>query len=516
MIIDIHTHVPPRQAWPVMLAENRRNGVFVSVLSSLGVEGWPNYPTSEIVQEANELAGEFAATAPGHILWFCYLNPQLPDWPEQLETSLAAGACGVKLWTSLRDPEGDAAACDAVARRAAAARVPVLIHTWNRTDPNLPGEFNSADFAELAKRNPDTRFVAAHAGANWRQARGLYSDLANVWVDISGGYPQRGMLEDLIQELGPDRVLYGSDALGRSLPSQLAKVEFADLPVDVKQNVLWRNAARLLGLTEADLASARQAFDALPSTSDALPLPSLAEDHFCYCGAWPFRSDLPGRAVEDLEGRLARTGCHKAYVASVEGIFAYDTMLANDRFAYAASSARRVQPLATLAPFAPNWWAQIAHAEGRFCGAIVHPYFHDWRLDDTSHASFWQTCADANLPLWVNLCTGDWRLRLRGTCPHQTTRDELLSFLDEAPPNRYVFQGASPVLITAALGASPRQDIAFEVSRLSDTTTAFSSITRRYGADRLVFGSEFPFRDLRTVRWTTEFLCGHRTANQES
>jgi predicted TIM-barrel fold metal-dependent hydrolase len=220
--------------------------------------------------------------------------------------------------------------------------------------------------------------------------------------------------------------------------------------------------------------------------------------------------------VAELDVALAEAGCEHAYVANAEGIFAYDTMAANDRFAAASTSARRVRPLATLAPFAPNWWVQIAHAENRFAGAVLHPYFHDWRLDDPAYAPFWKACAQAALPLWINLCTEDWRLRLRGTSPHQTSKDELLAFLAEAPPNRYVFQGASPALVGAALGASARRDIAFEVSRLSDTTAAMASICRQHGSDRLVFGSEFPFRDLRTVRWTMEFLCGQRTANQES
>jgi predicted TIM-barrel fold metal-dependent hydrolase len=514
MIIDFHTHVPPQSSWPLMLAEDRRNGIVLNVVSSLGVGGWPNYPTSEIVQEANEAARAFAAAAPGHVLWFCYLNPQLPDWPEQLAASLAAGASGIKLWTSLRDAEGDTAACDAVAKQAAAEDLPVLVHTWNRTDPNLPGEFDSADFARLAARNPGTRFVAAHAGANWRQARGLYSDLPNVWVDVCGGYPQRGMVEDLVQELGPGRVLYGSDALGRSYASQIAKVEFAAIPAETRERILWRNAADVLGLGDDDLRRAREAFEALPVTSDTVPLPDFAEDHFCYCGAWPFSEDLPGRTARELESALAEAGCEHAYVASVEGMFAYDTMKANDRFAAEAMSLRRVRPLAALAPFAPNWWVQVAHAENRFAGAVVHPYFHDWRLDDPAYGPFWE--ASAGLPLWINLCTGDWRLRLRGTSPHQTTKDELLAFLAAAPPNRYVFQGASPALVAAALGTSARHDIAFEISRLSDTTAALASICRQHGADRLVFGSEFPFRDLRTVRWTTEFLCGHRTANQES
>ncbi|MBT3285705.1 MAG: amidohydrolase family protein [Victivallales bacterium] len=515
MIIDIHTHIANRATFPSMLAEDRRNGVVLNVVSCLGLRGWPSYPTAEVVREANELSREFAASAPGHVLWFCYLNPQLPNWRAELALCLTQGIAGIKLWTALRDPAGSSHACDAVAEAASQEDLPVLIHTWNRTDDNLPGEFDSAAFASLARRHPNTRFVAAHAGANWRQARGLYADLPNVWVDICGGYPQRGMVEDLVAELGPERVLYGSDALGRSFASQIAKVEFADVPTDVRERVLWRNAAELLQLDEAALARARKAFAALPVPAEVLPIPDLAVDHFCYSGRWPFRTDLPGTNPVELDVELAAVGCAYAYVADADGIFAYDTMAANDRFAATAAGLDRVRPLATLTPFAPNWRVQVAHVAERFAGAVVHPYFHDWRLDDPALTEFWRACAEAGLPLWVNLCTEDWRLRLRGSSPHQTTAAELLAFLVDAPPSQYVFQGAALPLVSAALAGNDRQDIAFEISRLSDNTAALPSICRQHGVDRLVLGSEYPFRDLRTVRWTTEFLCGICTASKE-
>lgn len=515
MILDAHTHVPAPAAWPLLLAENRRNGVMATIVSSLGTNGWPHYPAAAEVRAANQQARAFAATAPGHVRWLCYLNPQLPDWPAELDACLGQGAAGIKLWVSLRDGQGRDDACDAVAARAGERDLPVLVHTWNRTDPNLPGEFNSAQFAALAGRHPQTRFVAAHAGANWRQGKGLCTDLANVWVDISGGYPQRGMVEELVAELGPGRVLFGSDGLGRSIPSQIAKVHFADLPQAVKEKVLWRNAAALFRLDETALARARDAWETIEAQPDPLPLPDLAVDHFCFCGPWPFRDDLPGRTPAQLESALAETGYDHAFVAGSEGVFAYNTLAANERFAAACAGHRRIRPLATLAPFAPNWRVQLAAAAGRFAGAVVHPYFHAWNMADAAHDPFWQALADAEFPVWINLATEDRRLRLRGTEPRQTTVGELLAFLERAPRNHYVCQGAAPPLIAAALAKSERRDMVFDVSRLSDTTTALPSICRQHGAERLVLGSEFPFRDLRTVRWTSEFLCGTRMAKQE-
>ncbi len=49
-----------------------------------------------------------------------------------------------------------------------------------------------------------------------------------------------------VRELGADRVIYGSDAGGRSFASQLAKVQGADVPDDAKKKILGENLKRLL------------------------------------------------------------------------------------------------------------------------------------------------------------------------------------------------------------------------------------------------------------------------------
>jgi uncharacterized protein len=50
-----------------------------------------------------------------------------------------------------------------------------------------------------------------------------------------------------VRELGAERVIYGSDAGGRSFASQLAKVHGADVPDEAKRLILAGNLKRLLG-----------------------------------------------------------------------------------------------------------------------------------------------------------------------------------------------------------------------------------------------------------------------------
>ena len=55
-----------------------------------------------------------------------------------------------------------------------------------------------------------------------------------------------GYTEMAVRELGAERVLYGSDASGRSFASQLAKVFGADIPESAKRLILGENLKRLL------------------------------------------------------------------------------------------------------------------------------------------------------------------------------------------------------------------------------------------------------------------------------
>jgi predicted TIM-barrel fold metal-dependent hydrolase len=68
-----------------------------------------------------------------------------------------------------------------------------------------------------------------------------------VAADLAGGDPVAGVTEMAVRELGAERVIYGSDAPGRSFGSQLAKIQGADIPDEAKRLILAGNLKRLLG-----------------------------------------------------------------------------------------------------------------------------------------------------------------------------------------------------------------------------------------------------------------------------
>ena len=202
-------------------------------------------PSPEELRRQNDQVLRAIAHAPDRVLGLVYVNPHHTQASlDELDRCVANGPMvGVKLWIALecRRRELDPIVC-----RAAELAVPVLQHAYNRVAGNLPGESSCEDVAELAARHPDAAFICAHTGNDWERGIRAIRPHRNVSAEICGCDPTAGFVEMAVRELGAERVIYGSDAGGRSFASQLAKVYAADLPAADRRLVLGGNLRRLL------------------------------------------------------------------------------------------------------------------------------------------------------------------------------------------------------------------------------------------------------------------------------
>ena len=96
-----------------------------------------------------------------------------------------------------------------------------------------------------ARRHPDANFICAHTGGDWERGIRILRESKNISAEVAGFDPTSGVLEMAVRELGPERVVYGSDVGGRSFASQLSKVMGADIPEPLKELVLGGNLRRL-------------------------------------------------------------------------------------------------------------------------------------------------------------------------------------------------------------------------------------------------------------------------------
>lgn len=494
MIIDAHTHVWLRgntEKWDLFIRECQKNQVSLAIVSCLDAE--ERFPPPETVHSANITAQQFAAYSRGLVRWLAYINPQNTNWREEIETCQANGAIGIKLWVSLKDSRGSLKPAEAVLIYASLKKLPVLIHVFNRTDPNLPGELDIEEFAALAESFPEAILIAAHAGANWRYSLGVLRNRApNAFVDVCGCYPQPQMIEKLIDDIGVDRILFGSDMFGRSLPSQIAKVAFAEISEADKIKIFRENAIRAYRLETAPNFSGT-----LTGSQPPAAFTETGEDHFCFCGQWPFFETRCQTPVE-LDALLAANQIRTAFTADLGSIYRFDLEAANNAFLRASANCKRIVPLAVVNPLAHHWRRTIENLAAGFAGAIVFPFLHGWKLD--TQAELFQKLAAQKIPVWINLALDDYRFRHSGQNCRNVSEAEIRAFCETAPQNSWVFQGIEPAQFKF-LRQQKNQFFRFEISRFTDRTGELSRALKSAPRENFVLGSEFPFRDIREVRW---------------
>jgi predicted TIM-barrel fold metal-dependent hydrolase len=249
-IWDVHTHLAtlpgdtPEDRLGRLLEYADRLGIS-RVCVYMGMK-WSYDPSpAEMRQQNNEVLAAIRRW-PDRAFGFVYLNPKHPrESMDELNRCVADGPMvGVKLWVA---EHADNSALDPLVERATELDAVVFQHTWIKITGNLPGESTPMDLATLAARHPTAKLICGHTGGDWEQGIRAVRSHKNISVDLGGGDPVAGINEMAVRELGPDRVVFGSDAPGRSFASQLAKVHGAAIPDSAKQQILAGNLKRLLG-----------------------------------------------------------------------------------------------------------------------------------------------------------------------------------------------------------------------------------------------------------------------------
>ena len=256
-IWDVHTHLAgapgsPRQRAEKMLRSADRLGVerFFLHMGTIFVAD----PTPDALRLANKEVLEAVKADPERIRGLVYVNPKYPEASlAEFERCVVNGPMvGVKIWVAVRcsDPR-----LDPIIKRAAEQKAPLIIqHTWLKIGGNprivgagnSPGESTPTDVAILARRHPDVPIVCVHVGGDWELGIRSVSSIPNVMIEVSGSYPTDGFVEMAVREVGAERVMFGSDMPGRSLASQLAKVQGAQISESDKELILGGNLRRLL------------------------------------------------------------------------------------------------------------------------------------------------------------------------------------------------------------------------------------------------------------------------------
>jgi predicted TIM-barrel fold metal-dependent hydrolase len=249
-IWDVHCHLasPLKESTP-----EARLGRLLEVADRMGIGRlcvymgmkWSYDPSPADFRKQNDEVLAAIRRYPERAFGFVYINPKHQrESLDEINRCVADGPMvGVKLWVAMHANHPQ---LDPLVERATELKAVVFQHTWIKVTGNLADESTPMDLAALAKRHPAAKLICGHTGGDWEQGIRAVRAHPNISVDLGGGDPVAGITEMAVRELGPERVLYGSDAPGRSFASQLAKVHGAEIPDEAKRLILAANLKRLL------------------------------------------------------------------------------------------------------------------------------------------------------------------------------------------------------------------------------------------------------------------------------
>ena len=249
-IWDIHSHlhrVPgdtPEERMEFLIRCADRVGVERLILS----QGYSAdlHPTPEQLRQENDRVLRAVRRFPNRAYGSVYLSPSHVDFSLQEFDRCVRDGPMIGVGELEVDKRCNCPELDSIVERAVSMKAPILQHCWLKTGGNEPGESSPYDLVELAKRHPEANFICAHTGGNWEHGIRIIRDTKNICAEFAGSDPTSGFVEMAVRELGPERVVYGSDVGGRSFASQLSKVMGADIPPAARDSILATNLRSLM------------------------------------------------------------------------------------------------------------------------------------------------------------------------------------------------------------------------------------------------------------------------------
>ncbi len=185
---------------------------------------------------------------------FGSVHPDAPDALEELERIKALGLKGVKLHPDYQGFFVDDPRVFPLYQKIARLGLPLLLHCgWDPVSPQSVHTPPEA-LARVLEAFPQLTVVGAHLGGMKRYdevEKHLAGKYPNLYIDISMSpryCTDRDQFRRILNLQGAERVLFGTDCPWGSAPETLDYLFATGLTQEENEQILFRNAQRLLGL----------------------------------------------------------------------------------------------------------------------------------------------------------------------------------------------------------------------------------------------------------------------------
>ncbi|HZE98472.1 MAG TPA: amidohydrolase family protein [Planctomycetota bacterium] len=210
---------------------------------------------------------------------------------------------------------------------------------------------------------------------------------------------------------------------------------------------------------------------------------------------WPFRR-LRGDEPGQLPAMLLERGVGQAWAGSFDGMLHMDIAGVNERL---ASECRRggagiLIPFGSVHPKLPDWEEDLRRCaeDHRMPGIRLHPNYHGYTLDDPDFARLLKEAAARRLAVQLVLKMEDERVQHPLLRVPPVDASPLLGVIAGIPGLRLMILNGPGRLSKDAVVKLAAAGVHFDFA-MHEGITGVARLIEQIGAERVVFGSHFPF-----------------------
>jgi hypothetical protein len=231
-IVDAHCHVGQGRCKKLTPAQ------LIAEMDACGVDRAVVCPVEEHITVFNREGNDYILRAvrvhPDRLIGFATVNPWYGERAvKELRRAVNEGLCGLKLHSALQGYFINDDLVYPVIEAAVELEIPVYFHT------GTPIYALPLQLSYLAADFPEVDFIMGHAAHAdfWLDLLPAARGLSNIYIETSLR-ASTWVLQSAVDELGPHRVMFGSDSPVSSIKVELAKIETLDLDTKAREMVL--------------------------------------------------------------------------------------------------------------------------------------------------------------------------------------------------------------------------------------------------------------------------------------
>ncbi len=246
-------NAPERRSLDQVAEEYRERDVLGVVLD------WDDESVTGRGWLGNEFMAELATKYPGALMGFGSVDPHSTDAPEQMKRVADLGLKGLKFHPTMQAFNPAEERFYPLWKQAEELGLVLLFHTGTcGIGAGTPGaggtkiRYSHPGFLDTVGADfPGVTWIAAHFGWPWfHECLAIALHKSNVWIELSGWAPKY-LPPEVVREAGKrlnERTLFGSDYPFIELDRWFKEFDALGYTDDAKENILHRNANRLLAL----------------------------------------------------------------------------------------------------------------------------------------------------------------------------------------------------------------------------------------------------------------------------